>query len=51
MHHFSTLLHIVLYDTCFKRPFYSCVLIVAKPLIWSQAEGDLDVLETSIQVA
>ena len=26
MHHFSTLLHIVLYDTCFKRPFYSCVL-------------------------
>ena len=33
------------------RPFYSCVYLVAKPLIWSEAEGDLVVIETSIQLA
>ena len=32
----------------FNRPFYSCVLSSAKPLIWSEAEGDLVVIETSI---
>ena len=26
--------------TYFNRPFYSCVLTVAKPLIWSEAEVD-----------
>ena len=30
-----------------NKPFYSCVLS-CKPLIWSEAEGDLVVMETSI---
>ena len=30
-----------------NRPFYSSEL-VAKPLIWSKAEGDLVVIETKI---
>ena len=31
-----------------NRPLYSCALIVAKPLIWSEDEGDLIVVQTSI---
>ena len=30
---------------------FTVVYLVAKPLIWSEAEGDLVVIETSIQVA
>ena len=37
--------------TLVSRGHFTVVYLVAKPLIWSQAEGDLDVLETSIQVA
>ena len=30
---------------------FTVVYLVAKPLIWSEAEGDLVVIETSIQLA
>ena len=30
---------------------FTVVCLVAKPLIWSEAEGDLVVIETSIQLA
>ena len=32
----------------FNRPFNIVVYLVAKPLIWSEAEGDFVVIETSI---
>ena len=35
-------------DQAGNWPFYSCVFIVAKPLIWSEAEGDFVVIETKI---
>ena len=42
-----------MYCTCMKSltGHFTVVYLVAKPLIWSEAEGDLVVIETSIQLA
>ena len=40
----------MLYYACvmFQIGHFTVVYLVAKPLIWSEAEGDLVVIETSI---
>ena len=35
-------------STSHTRAYFTVVFLVAKPLIWSEAEGDLVVIETSI---
>ena len=39
------------YQTLQFQGHFTVVYLVAKPLIWSEAEGDIAVIETSIQLA
>ena len=48
---FSTMTHVVVWNDIGAIGHFAVVYSVAKPLIWSEAEGDLVVIENSIWLA
>ena len=45
---FSTMTHVVVWNDIGTIGHFTVVYSVAKPLIWSEAEGDLVVIQTRI---